>query len=80
MKNFISYFLIFCLICLIQNETNSQICEDCICGIYDIQSSGYEPDTIIGGRYKPARSDFNNTVSNSYFPILVVLAESPALL
>ncbi|MDQ3022136.1 MAG: hypothetical protein M3R36_16420 [Bacteroidota bacterium] len=76
MKTFSNYFLVFISFLIFnQNKLNSQICSDCICGTPNLQITGYDPDTIKSGRYKPERSDFNNTDPDAYFPILVVFVQ-----
>jgi hypothetical protein len=75
MKAFVTQIIIFCLFSFFYNVSSSQVCDNCSCGISDLPNTQGELDTLIGGRYKPARSDFNNTDPLSYFPILVVFVQ-----
>ncbi|MEO7358322.1 MAG: hypothetical protein ABIY50_12465 [Ignavibacteria bacterium] len=67
--------ILFSLLVFTEKNSYSQICNNCICGTPDIAVTGFDPDTITGGRYKPERSDLNNNNPDNYFPILVLFVQ-----
>lgn len=54
----------------------SQTCSDCVCGTGMIEIEGEPPDTIFGGKFKPARSDIGGAPQDEdYLPVLVVFVQ-----
>ncbi|MBK9333637.1 MAG: hypothetical protein IPM96_14855 [Ignavibacteria bacterium] len=51
-----------------------QDCDSCGCATKPTYSSS-NPSTFFGGKYKPNRSDHNNSASDNYFPILMVFVQ-----
>jgi len=71
---YIILFLIFTISALQPAKLISQICTECICGT---TGTGFnEPDSIMGGRFKPARTDIGGaTQDEDEFPVLIVFVQ-----
>lgn len=75
MKTVSIFILTVFLILSIQTEISiSQTCPECICGT---TGPGFEePDSLIGGRYKPARTDiWGADPDEDVFPVLIVFVQ-----
>lgn len=67
--------ILLLILSAIVDQAISQSCTDCFCGTQSsASSSGF--DTLIGGRFKPSRSDIGGSPSNEdYFPVLIVFVQ-----
>lgn len=55
------------------NKSHSQTCIDCNCGTMPFATEQSNPRTLLGGIYKPSRSDIGGAPSEeSRFPVLIV--------
>lgn len=75
MKRIIFITLLSLIFQIVQsNISSSQTCPECLCSTV---SGDYEdPDSLIGGRYKPARTDIGGaTTDEDEFKILVVFVQ-----